>query len=76
MRTEDVNGEKKEVWGLKREGWEETVQKYLTVNALTLEPKQEGFDLREWVEKGWIEYLDFSETEKDQMGHPHEGDPY
>jgi hypothetical protein len=29
---------------------------YLTVNASTLEAGQEGLDLREWHEKGWIRY--------------------
>ena len=78
MRTEDVDGEKQEVWGFKRKEWDEDLaeRKYLTVNALTLEPKQEGFDLREWVEKGWIAYLDFSKAEKTQLGRPHAGDPY
>jgi len=76
VRTEDVGGEKKEVWGFKRKEWDEAQRKYLSVNAVTLEPKQEGFDLREWVEKGWIAYLDFSEAEEDRMGRPHAGDPY
>ena len=76
VRTEDVGGEKKEVWGFKRKEWDEAEKKYLTVNALTLEPKQEGFDLREWVDKGWVAYYDYSKNERDQMALPHAGDPY
>jgi len=77
VRTEDVEGEKKrEVWGFKRKEWDEADKKYLSVNALTLEPDQEGLDLREWVEKGWIAYLDHSGKEESNMGQPHAGDPY
>lgn len=49
-----VNGKRK-VWSVKRDGWEENG---LSVNACTLDAGQEGLDLREWMEKGWIEYRD------------------
>ena len=57
--------------------WVATNAKYLSVNAITLDAGQEGLDLREWTEKGWIEYYDNrDDKEKDQMGVPHKGDMY
>jgi hypothetical protein len=76
VRTEDVGGEKKEVWGFIADKWDKSKKCYLSVNAVTLEPGQEGLDLREWTEKGWVAYFDFSEKHEDQMGKPHPGDPY
>ena len=35
----------------------DTMTTYLSVNAYTIEPGQEGLDLREWTEKKWVEYL-------------------
>lgn len=31
---------------------------YLTVTGLTLDPGQDGLDLREWTEKKWVMYVD------------------
>jgi len=76
VRIEDVGGEKREVWGFKAKEWEEFDGAYLSINAVTLEPGQEGLDLKEWTEKGWIAYFDHSEVHEDQMGKPHPGDPY
>ena len=73
----DVDGSKVEVWKPKREGWEEGKGCYLSVNAHTLDVGQEGLDLREWHEKGWIHYLDcLDEKEDDQWGKPHRGGCY
>jgi hypothetical protein len=50
---------------------------YLSVNAHTLEPGQEGLDLREWTEKGWIAYLDMKDqVGESRLGEPHEGGIY
>lgn len=49
----------------------------LSVNAATLDPDQEGLDLREWTEKGWIAYLDMrSEEGEARLGRPHTGGMY
>lgn len=71
----------RKVWKCKSEGWVESETGYLSVNAVTLEPDQEGLDLREWTEKGWIAYLDTrGETlevcEPARMGRPHDGGMY
>ncbi|TVY36244.1 hypothetical protein LSUB1_G007064 [Lachnellula subtilissima] len=75
-REVDVEGEKRMVWSAKREGWVKGTSAkgfdYLTVNGMTIEPGQEGFDMREWVEKGWIAYLDV----KDRVGEPRFRRPY
>jgi hypothetical protein len=70
--------EKRRVWGVKREGWDEVNgPSYLSVNAATLEPGQEGFDLREWTEKGWIAYFDSKdEIGEDRLLKPHVGGMY
>lgn len=55
------------------QGW----NAYLSVNAHTLEPGQEGLDLRDWVENKWVCYLDCKDEEQpDRYGKPHEGGTY
>lgn len=53
---------------------------YLSVNGQTIEPGQEGFDLREWAERKAIMYLDFLTDEKDRLmercERPHVGGAY
>lgn len=57
--------------------WTEGKNAYLSVNAITLEPDQEGLDLREWHENGWICYLDCKvNTEDNHFGRPSEGGMY
>lgn len=79
---EEVTGGKavqgmRKVWTPKAEGWEEGKTGYLTVNASSLDEGQEGLDLREWHEKGWIHYLDcLDEKEKVSWGKPHRGGCY
>ena len=75
MRKEIVDGEEKDVWGFKEKEWAEKEKAYLSVNASSLD-KQKGLDLKEWVDKGWIAYYDFDDTEPDRMGSPHAGDMY
>lgn len=50
---------KKEGWDEKSPGPEGKRTAYLSVNATTLHPLQEGLDLRVIKEKGWVLYLDW-----------------
>ncbi|KAJ3165044.1 hypothetical protein HDU88_004763 [Geranomyces variabilis] len=72
--------QQKQVWRPRKEGWVEGVEggtSYLSVNAATLDPGQDGLDLREWHEKGWIVYLDgWEEKEESCFGKPHVGGMY
>jgi len=75
----DVDMERKmvKVWTPKEEGWKEGETGYLSVNAATLDAGQEGLDMREWTEKGWITYLDAKdEVGEARLGVPHEGGMY
>lgn len=78
MREVEIDGEKKTVWAPKKEGWtSKPGLHYITVNGVTIEPGQEGFDMREWSEKGWIAYLDVKDEVGDpRLGIPHEGGMY
>jgi hypothetical protein len=50
---------------------------YLSVNGQTLEPGQEGLDLKDWHEKKWVCYLDtLDEKEEDRYGVPQRGGTY
>jgi len=86
----EVNGEtvedgEREVWMCPKEGevdgkiveWKEGKTGYLSVNATALEADQEGCDLREWHEKGWISYLDcLDRVEENRLGRPWRGGMY
>jgi hypothetical protein len=75
----DEKGEVREVWRAKREGWKEGMggTGYLSVNAMTLDQGQEGLDLREWVEKKWVCYLDCKEEkEENRYDRPHDVGAY
>jgi hypothetical protein len=67
-------------WRPKLEGWTEDKRdngSYLSVNANTLEPNQQGFDLREWHEKKWVCYLDFLKAgTEEEMGFPRYERPF
>jgi hypothetical protein len=71
---EDVGqrAEEVKVWKARTEGWEDTVTGYLSVNATTLDQRQEGLDLRKWHERGWICYMDC----KDEAGYERFREPY
>jgi hypothetical protein len=76
--VEGEGEEKVKYWGAK-EGWVEGTENgsYLSVNAATLEAGQEGLDLREWHEEGWIAYLDeLDEVEGNRLQKPHRGGMY
>jgi hypothetical protein len=82
VKEAEVEGKTVKVWGPK-EGWIEGTENgsYLSVNAVTLEAGQEGLDLREWTEKGWIAYLDIllvpqQEPGENRLGKPFEGGMY
>ena len=77
VREVEIDGNKQQVWTPKRAGWNEPGTGYLSVNGITLEPGQEGLNLKEWHEKGWIQYLDMKNHElEDRLGEPHEGGIY
>ncbi|KAJ8103500.1 hypothetical protein POJ06DRAFT_242062 [Lipomyces tetrasporus] len=70
----ESDGKTTQVWGVEEEGWKEDKTGYLSVNALTIEPGQEGLDLRELAQKKWIQYLDVRDgKEEDRYDYPHEG---
>jgi hypothetical protein len=70
----DSEGKTTKVWKCKAEGWKESKMAYLSVNALTIEQGQEGFDLREILDKKWLAYLDCKEyKEKDRFDYPQVG---
>jgi hypothetical protein len=62
-KGDDDDTEKIRVWRPKKEGWDEAVGKgsksYLSVNMTSLDAGQDGLDLREFVDKGWIVYTDY-----------------
>lgn len=76
----EIDGVKTKVWSAKKEGWIEGLSEgtgYLSVNAATLDADQEGLDLREWTEKGWIAYLDIKNSlGEDRLVAPHPGGMY
>ena len=72
----EVQGKKTEVWVLK-EGWSEGETSFFSLNAATLEPGQEGLNLKEWTEKGWIAYVDTKNfVRKSRYREPHDGGMY
>jgi hypothetical protein len=75
---EMVGGARRKVWVPKEEGWDESRgESSLNVNAYTLEAKQEGLDLREWVEKKLICYLDcLDEVNGPDFERPHADGAY
>jgi len=76
VKEVEIAGETTKAW-VPKEPWMEGNGTYLSVNAATLDAGQEGLDLREWAEKGWIAYLDWlGETKEDRLGKPHEGGMY
>jgi hypothetical protein len=71
------DGTKVKVWKIKDSGWIEERNGALRINATSLEPKQEGLDLREFVERGWVEYVEFLDNSREsQYGKPFEGGCY
>ncbi|PMD38090.1 hypothetical protein L207DRAFT_376138, partial [Hyaloscypha variabilis F] len=82
VREVESEGKVVKFWAPK-EPWVEGTEygSYLSVNAATLEAQQEGLDLREWHEKGWITYLEWlgekpNDHGEDRMGAPHVGGMY
>ena len=52
-------GTKTKVWRKKESEGATPFSHYLTVNGVSIDAGQEGFDMREWVDKGWMKYEDF-----------------
>lgn len=71
----ESEGKMTKVWRCKAEGWfKPGSYNYLSVNAHTIEPKQEGFDLRELVDNKWLYYIDYLDKKvADRSDYPHEG---
>ena len=70
----ESKAKKTKVWKCKAEGWKEGKASYLSVNALTIEAGQEGFDLREAVDKKWVAYLDcLNYKDDDRWDYPQVG---
>jgi hypothetical protein len=79
VKEVEIEGEKKQAWRIDADGWRERGYgpNYFSLNALTLEPHQEGLDLREWTEKGWVAYYDSLEDVGEyRLGEPHTGGMY
>jgi hypothetical protein len=70
----ESEGKMTKVWRCKPEGWKEGRTSYLSVNALTIEGGQDGFDLREMVDKKWVAYLDCKDyKEEHRFNYPQVG---
>ncbi|KAF2192821.1 hypothetical protein K469DRAFT_731248 [Zopfia rhizophila CBS 207.26] len=70
-------GKSTKVWRPKKEAWAEDKDTYLSINAPSLDAGQEGLDLREWHEKGWIAYLDqLDQKENNRLDVPYRGGMY
>jgi len=71
-----------EVWRPRREGWKEGKVNgcYLSVNGQSVEAGQEGFDLGQFVDNGWVLYCDYLElngpAKPQRYGKPHEYGTY
>jgi hypothetical protein len=68
------------VWKPKKEGWVEWpapgANAYLSVNMCTLDADQEGLDLRNFHENGWIGYCEMLKGAKGYQHTPYEGGMY
>jgi hypothetical protein len=78
-------GQEVQIWRPKKDGWTEfgvsgdlaPVDSYLSVNAHSLDARQEGLDLRVWAEEKRIAYVDALDwKESDTMKRPHVGGTY
>jgi hypothetical protein len=74
---QESQGKMTEVWRPKKEGYAEEKTAMLRVNATSLDARQEGVDLGEWHEKGWIAYAErLEEKNETRMGKPYPGGMY
>ena len=87
VRTDIPGQEGQEVqcWRPKKETWTENLinavtnkrRSYFSINAHSLDAKQEGLDLRDWVDQKLVGYLDCLDFEgKDSRERPHIGGTY
>ncbi|EEP76917.1 predicted protein [Uncinocarpus reesii 1704] len=49
------------IWRMGEEKWQPGKKGYLSINLHTIDQGQDGLDLRELVDKKWVEYLDCKE---------------
>jgi hypothetical protein len=68
------------VWKPKKGGWVEWptpgANSYLSVNMCTLDADQEGLDLSNFHENGWIGYCEMQKGAKEYQHTPYEGGMY
>jgi hypothetical protein len=77
--SESEDTAKVKAWKLRKEGFAERPNGagYFSINAVTLNPKQDGLDLMEWHEHQWIAYVDSLDRKAGfQVGKPHPGGIY
>ena len=73
----DGDGKSVKVWMPNPDGWQEEVTHWLRVNGTSLEPDQEGLNLREWTEKKWVQYVNWlDEVEGCSYEKPYHGGIY
>ncbi|WEW58919.1 hypothetical protein PRK78_004387 [Emydomyces testavorans] len=67
-------GKRTKIWRMDEEDAEPGKMKYLGINAHTVDQGQEGFDMREFVDKKWVQYVDCKEwTSPPRYDYPQSG---
>ena len=51
-------GRTTKVWRVKKVNQDSDAPRDLSINGHSIDASQEGLDLREWVDKGWIKYVE------------------
>ena len=68
------NNPKTPVWRIPSGDFEETTTGYLSINAVTIDHDQPGFDLRALADKKWIQWIDRKDDKEDaRYDYPQEG---
>ena len=84
-RGEEPERKMTKIWMPKEGEWKKVVNGkevvdpgcYLSINGVTIEPGQDGFDMKEFNEKGWIAYCDSRERKHPvRYGEPHKWGTY
>jgi len=70
--------QEREVWRPKKEGWKEGKGglSYMSVNLTSVDPGQEGFDMRDYIKHGWTGYFDYLRETRRGGSEPFEGGMY
>jgi len=75
--TGNGDGKSVKAWMPIPDGWQDEETHWLRINGTTLEPGQEGLDLREWTEKKWVGYVNYlNDEEENSYEKPHRGGMY